>query len=267
MCTPLPVAGSQGPDYPDNACGNAFDGGVDSSWAVDPQRVSDPAGAGSTVEVRFTASFRMTRLRYTQRVGPGFCSGSAGAACKTSTPQCECLVGGDRLLQLEFQDGSTQTVELLNSLAPQEFDLQVTSTDRLKITILSVYSNPRTCPDPIDCPWWEPDCAAWCPNGAAAIEALTTDASEAVFNFNHSYERNYTQLARLVSDVATVDVRQRADVLRLFHPAGPLRAALPVLPGARWSTPRSSSVARGMLGARAGRAAACYTQPRTRSWT
>jgi hypothetical protein len=53
VCTPVAVEGSQGPDYADTHCKNAFDGDDTTSWAVDPKAITDSTGAGSSVTVKF----------------------------------------------------------------------------------------------------------------------------------------------------------------------------------------------------------------------
>ena len=73
-----------------------------------------------------------------------------------------------------FNDGSAQSVELLNSYEMQEFALSPVVCNIINITVISVYSNPKTCPARSSCEWWDPTCADWCPNGAASIQFIST---------------------------------------------------------------------------------------------
>lgn len=66
VCIPDPVEGSQGPSHPDTACVHAFDEDDQSAWAVNPDRISDPTGAGSFVDIVLDSSTTIAAVRYKQ---------------------------------------------------------------------------------------------------------------------------------------------------------------------------------------------------------
>ena len=229
ICTPPPIEGSQGPDYADTHCDNAFDGDETTSWAVDPKAISDPTGAGSSVSVKFVKPFIMTMIRYTPRVGPRYCAGNPNSLCETSSRNCTCIIGGDRELSFTFSDGTVQNFELAaESYDAQIFDMIPVMTDSVDMTILSVYSNPSKCPPRDTCAWWQPACVDWCPNGAASIEFLSTEPLVMTYDYNYSYMKNYSVAAALVSDVTSIEVRQYDHVMRLFALDTPLQLNMTV---------------------------------------
>ena len=173
-CVPPIVDGIRASSYRDFSCFNAFDDDPSTSWAVNPSSVDSPDGSGSKITLVFRQQFTWSILKYQQRRGPQYCRGSSGVACQYSTFNCTCIPGGDRTLEVAFKDGSKQFIELTNNYEIQEFYLSPVVSDIINITVISVYSNPRTCPARSSCPWWEPTCANWCPNGAASIEFITT---------------------------------------------------------------------------------------------
>ena len=229
VCTPVVVDGSQGPDYADTHCDNAFDADDTTSWAVNPKAITDPTGAGSSVTVNFVKPFKMTMIRYTPRVGPRYCAGNPNVLCQTSGRNCSCIIGGDRELSFAFSDGTIQKFELAKeSYSAQTFDVNPVVTDSVHMTVVSVYSNPSNCPSPDSCAWWQPDCVNWCPNGAASIEYLSTEPLVQAYDYNFSYMTNYSVAAALVSDVTSVEVRQYDHVMRLFALDTPLQLNLTV---------------------------------------
>ena len=233
VCTPDPVEGSQGPDYADTACENAFDGDGTTVWAVDPQAISDPTGAGSTVAITFIRPFVMTMVRYTPRIGPRYCAGSE-QPCEVSSLNCICVIGGDKNIRFTFGDGTVQNIELAKeSYETQLFDLEPVTTDSVNVKVLSVYSNPTKCPPRDTCAWWQPACVDWCPNGAASIEFLSTEPLVGTYDHEYSYMTNYSVSAALVSDVTSMEVRQYDHVMRLFALETPLQLNLTVQPERR----------------------------------
>jgi hypothetical protein len=229
VCTPPVVEGSQGPEYTDTACDNAFDGDDSTSWAVDPKQIYDETGAGSTVTVNFVTQFLMTMVKYKPRIGPKYCAGSAGVPCTISAGNCTCIIGGDRLVSFTFSDGSVQTVELAReTYDTQMFDLKPVLTHSVTMKVLSVYSNSRLCPDRKVCAWWQPTCVDWCPNGAASIEFLTTEAILSAYDYNYSYMTNYSVVAARVSDVTSMEMRQHDHVMHLFGMETPFQLNMSV---------------------------------------
>ena len=173
MCIPPTIDGNRAPSYRDLSCFNSFDADSDTSWAVNPSYIESPDGTGSNISLVFKQEFTWSILKYQQRKGPRFCKGSKGIICFQSSHNCSCIPGGDRLLAIQFYDRSTQYIELENTYEMQEFKLIPIRSSRIVVTVISVYSNPRLCPQRSACAWWEPTCADWCPNGAASIEFLS----------------------------------------------------------------------------------------------
>ncbi len=60
------MEGSQGPAFADTACSKAIDDDEDSSWAVRPEDVQDPFGAGSFLSVTLVKMATVTAMRYKQ---------------------------------------------------------------------------------------------------------------------------------------------------------------------------------------------------------
>eukprot|EP00960_Hanusia_phi_P065065 765988-Hanusia_phi.AAC.12 len=207
LCTPPPYQGSQGPTFQDTSCSNAVDVG-NSSWAVNPLEIPSPSGTGSFITIVFKENVQISMMQYRAREGPKYCKGTEGKACRESTINCTCIPGGDKSMLLRFSDGSEQTVELKNTYEWQTFYLEPVTSRSVTMTVTSVYSNSITCPLPSLCPWWEPTCNDWCPNGISGLKFISTVSFVTKYNYNFSYLTNYSMSLRLLSDVSQLIFRQ-----------------------------------------------------------
>lgn len=142
--------------------------------------------------------------------------------CQSTTSTCNCIPGGDKVLRLEFSDGTTQTITLEPNYEEQYFEIQPVITSRVTIRVMSVYSNPKTCPPRSGCEWWQPACRDWCPNGAHRIEILATQSWVEVYDWESSYMSNYSMRAALVSRTASLLLRQRDRDVAVFESSTPL---------------------------------------------
>lgn len=131
------------------------------------------------------------------------------------------------MLSLTFDDGTTQSIELSNSYDKQLFHLNPVTTSTVKMQVVSVYSNPKTCHDREECAWWNPTCMDWCPNGAQLVEFLSTEPDAMVYDVAMNYMDNYSAAAALISDLASIEIRQRHHVLQLYQTESPIFVSLP----------------------------------------
>jgi hypothetical protein len=143
-------------------------------------------------------------------------------ACKQSNSTCTCIPGGDKDLLLQFSDGTSQRVTLAADTSMQFFELAPVITTYVSIRVMSVYSNPLTCPPRSECQWWDPMCNNWCPNGISHLELITTESWEEVYDWNLGYMLNYSVRAALVSRSASISLRQYDRDVTVFQSDTPV---------------------------------------------
>ncbi len=118
-------------------CSKAIDGnesdGDGTAWATKGQ------GVGSWLQLQFAGSYAITKMRYKQR---------------------SCACEWNRVVRLEFDDGSTQKIELGNVLGPADYALQAVTTQKVKLVVETVYGTTN--------------------NGAAEIEFWGAEAAKKI---------------------------------------------------------------------------------------
>ena len=157
------------------ACAKAFDGSMSTDWAI--QGSIDPP-VGSWIQLNFAEAVSISRMKFANRVGSGERSED---------------------VELEFSDGQTTTVTLLNNDNLNTFDLGATFvTTSVKITIQAVHGGVVGTPN----------------NGAKEIEFWgPTPCTEGwlgpkEYDF---YEIEWTDVSRSESDYINGDARLRGD--------------------------------------------------------